>query len=220
MDVPFRDRSQAASLLAGRLEDLADDDVVVLALPRGGVPVGVELAERLDADLDVLVVKKVGVPGQEELALGAVGANGTLVINEQVAAVTGVSRTALRQRAETVAAALAGRADEMRGGRPAKDVRGRVAVVVDDGIATGATMLAALAIVRSAGPDRLIAAVPVAPPDACRAMGAVADRVECLRQPEPFGAVGHWYHNFDQLTDDDVRRLLDGFYARHPAHQL
>jgi len=217
MDVPFRDREEAGVLLAGRLGYLEHQDMVVLALPRGGVPVARGVADGIGADIDVLVVRKLGAPGQRELALGAVGADGTLVVNDMIVRHAGVSTEALRSRADDVAAQLGSWADTLRGGRPAQPMAGRVVVVVDDGIATGATMRAALQIVRKAGPKQLVAAVPVAPPDACNALAEYADRVECLRQPPAFGSVGEWYRDFHQIDDQDVRRMLAASPAPHPT---
>ena len=213
----FENRAQAGRQLADRLEDLRGEDVVVLALPRGGVPVGIEIARRLDADLDVLVVRKIGVPGQNELALAAVGADGTLVVNQQVAAAAGVDQRELRARVAGWADELAERAAVLREWRPPQPIGGRTAVVVDDGIATGASLRAALNIVRSAHLHRLVVAVPVAPPEACTQLSHVVDRVECLHQPEPFVAVGIWYGDFDQVSDHEVQTMLRTIPGRHPA---
>jgi len=207
-DVLFDDRAHAGRLLAARLADLAGEDVVVLALPRGGVPVGMEIASQLGADLDILVVKKLGAPGHEELALGAVGADGRMVVNRDVAAAFRVDETALGARAAAMARQMATWGTHLRRGHPPQPIADRTAVVVDDGIATGATMRAALEIIRSARPALLVAAVPVAPPDACAELAAVADRVECLHQPVLFGSVGRWYRDFTQLTDEDVQQIL------------
>jgi putative phosphoribosyl transferase len=209
MEATFRDRRHAGRLLADRLADLADEDLVVLALPRGGVPVGLEVALRFGADLDVLVVRKIGVPGREELALGAVGSDGALAVNHQIARMIAVDPRDLQAVADSWAPELARRADVFRQGQPPQPITGRTAVVVDDGIATGASMRAALDLARDAQPDRLVVAVPVAPPDTCAELSAVADRVECLLQPEDLGSVGAWYSDFSQLTDGDVRELLD-----------
>jgi putative phosphoribosyl transferase len=215
VDPLFDDRAHAGRELAGQLADLIGEDIVVLALPRGGVAVGLEVARRIDADLDVLVVQRLGVPGQEERALAAVGAGGTVVVDHRVAAEVGVNRETLRAAAESWAEPLGRRAAELRHGRPQQPVRDRVAVVVDDGLATGATMRAGLEIVRSADPAQLIAAAPIAAPDVHAGMAALADRVECLHRPAALVAVGHCYRHFAHVTDDDVRWMLGAAPSRN-----
>jgi putative phosphoribosyl transferase len=205
----FRDRAHAGRLLAARLRRHAGrPDVVVLGLPRGGVPVAAEVAERLRVPLDVFLVRKLGVPGHEELAMGAIATGGVRVLNEAVLAAAGVS-------GEDVAAATAREREELRrrerayrDDRPPPDLRGRTVVLVDDGLATGATMRAAAAAARRQQAACVIVAVPVAAPDTCRELRAEADEVVCLATPEPFYAVGLWYERFAPTTDDEVRRLL------------
>jgi predicted phosphoribosyltransferase len=213
----FRDRRDAGRQLALRLDDLAGRDAVVLALPRGGVPVAAQIATRIAADLDVLVVRKLSAPAQPELAVGAVAADGTLSVNERIADIVGIDTRALEAEAAAIAPQLAGKAARFRAGRPPVPVRGRVAVVVDDGVATGASLRAALELVAAEEPRELVVAVPVAPPQACALLAATADRVECLHQPPHFVAVGHWYHDFTQVTDEQVVELLGELSARRRA---
>ncbi|MGB8649712.1 MAG: phosphoribosyltransferase family protein [Mycobacteriales bacterium] len=204
----FRDRSDAARRLAERLSPLKGEDLVVLGLPRGGVPVAAEVAKALGAPLDVIVVRKLGVPYQPELAMGAVGEGGVLVRNEQVLRMVGVSPRELaaveaRERAE-----VERRAKRFRGDRPPVPLAGRVALLVDDGIATGSTARAACRVARAQGAARVLLAVPVAPADTVGTLGDDADEVICLQTPERFSAVGEWYADFSQTTDDEVTRLL------------
>jgi predicted phosphoribosyltransferase len=185
------------------------DDVVVLALPRGGVVVAREVAGLLDAPLDVLVVRKLGFPGQDELAIGAIASGGVQVLNEALLAQTGLPRDRVdavvaRERAE-----LRRREELYRGERAAPDIAGKVVIVVDDGLATGATMLAAVEALRSQHPAEVVVAVPTAPRQTCEALADVADEVVCLRQPDPFYAVGLSYEDFAEVSDDEVRRLLE-----------
>jgi putative phosphoribosyl transferase len=209
MPVEFADRRDAGRRLAALLSDLAGGDVVVLGLPRGGVPVAAEVAGALGAPLDVLVVGKIGVPGHEELALAAVADDGRVALNPGVIASAGLTTDEVSELARRHAAELARRARDLRGGREPAPLEGRTVVVVDDGMATGATMRVALDVVRRRAPRRLVAAVPVAAPEAAATAGKVADRVECVLTPPDFRAVGPWYGNFTQVSDDEVRRLLD-----------
>jgi putative phosphoribosyl transferase len=184
-------------------------DVLVLALPRGGVVVGREVARLLGAPLDVLVVRKLGFPGQDELAMGAIASGGARVLNDALLAETGlpldrVESVVARERAE-----LARREELYRGDRPAPDVTGKTVIVVDDGLATGSTMLAAVQALRSQDPARIVVAVPTAPPQTCSSLERVADEVVCLRQPYPFYAVGLSYDDFSEVGDEEVRRLLE-----------
>jgi erythromycin esterase-like protein/predicted phosphoribosyltransferase len=206
----FRDRSEAGRLLAERLRQYAGrDDVVVLGLPRGGVPVAHEIAQALDAPLEVFVVRKLGIPAHEETAFGAIATGGTRVLNRPL-----LERIALP--AEWIEAIEAKERRELerrerayRGDRPPPDLAGRTAILVDDGLATGSTMLAAVLAVREDDPSRIVVAVPVADPDVCAALRDEADEVVCLRTPRPLGAVGAWYEDFSQTTDEEVRALLE-----------
>lgn len=209
MPVHFADRRDAGRRLAALLSDLAGGDVVVLGLPRGGVPVAAEVAGALGAPLDVLVVGKIGVPGHEELALAAVADDGRVALNPGVIASAGLTTDDVGELARRHAAELVRRARDLRGGREPAPLEGRTVVVVDDGMATGATMRVALDVVRRRAPRRLVAAVPVAAPEAAAMAGEVADRVECVATPPDFRAVGPWYGDFTQVSDDEVRRLLD-----------
>jgi erythromycin esterase-like protein/predicted phosphoribosyltransferase len=212
----FRDRRHAGRVLAERLREYAGrDDVLVLALPRGGVPVGYEIARALDAPLDVFLVRKLGVPGNEEHALGAIATGGVRVLNKPVIEALGIPPEWIeaidaRERRE-----LHRREREYRGDRPPPDVAGRTVILVDDGLATGSTMLAALHAVRADDPARVVVAVPVADAGVCDALREVADEVLCAHMPERLQAVGVWYEDFSQTTDDEVRALLE--HAPRPA---
>src|SRR6266436_4534938 len=205
----FRDRRDAGRLLAEKLAAYANrPDVLMLALPRGGVPVAYEVARRLVAPLDVFVVRKLGVPGHEELAMGAVATVGVRVLNDQLVEQLGIpdqmiDAVAARERQE-----LARRERLYRGGRPPPDVRGRTVILVDDGLATGATMYAAIEALRKQNPGRIVVAVPTASPDTCEEMKAKADDVICAITPDPFQAVGRWYQDFSQTSDEEVADLL------------
>lgn len=205
---PFGDRSDAGRQLAARLAPLADQHPVVLALPRGGVPVAFEVAQALGGPLDVIVVRKLGVPFQPELGMGAVGEDDTLVLNEEVVRLARVrpdelARVEAEQRAEVEA-----RARRFRGGRAAVPLAGRIAIVVDDGIATGGTARAALQVARARGAARVVLAVPVAPAETVEELRRVADEVVCLETPAPFFGVGQWYRDFSQVPDEQVVKLL------------
>lgn len=206
----FRDRQEAGRVLAERLRSYAGrDDVVVLALPRGGVPVGFEVARELDAPLDVFVVRKLGVPGQEELAMGAIASGGVRVLNREVVGSMGITERMVDAVAERELEELERRETLYRGRAEMPAVEGKVVMLVDDGLATGSTMRAAAAAVRRLGPSRVVIAVPVGATSTCREMEESADEVVCAATPEPFYAVGLWYENFDQTTDDEVRELLE-----------
>jgi putative phosphoribosyl transferase len=208
MAVVFADRVDAGRRLAEELADLAGKDTVVLGLPRGGVPVAAEVARALDAGLDVLVVGKIGVPGHEELALAAVADDGQVAYNPGVMAAVGMTDVDVEVLARRQAAALAHRAEQFRGGAPAMPVEDRTAVLVDDGMATGATMRVAVDVVRGRRPKELVVAVPVGSPEACASVGEASDRVVCLAAPPHFRAVGTWYDDFSQVQDATVREIL------------
>lgn len=204
----FPDRRTAGEFLGELVGEAEPVDPVVLALPRGGVPVGFEVAHALNCELDVLVVRKLGFPMQPELAMGAVGEGGVIVRNEEIVAATGVgtdvfNQTVLREQNE-----LKRRVSSYREVAVPIDPVGRTAVIVDDGLATGSTARAGIAVLRERGADEVWLAVPVAPRETTRAMERLADRVIVLLQPDSFGAVGVWYRDFKQTTDDEVRKLL------------
>ncbi|ARF77834.1 phosphoribosyltransferase family protein [Kitasatospora aureofaciens] len=204
----FTDRTEAGHRLAARLAHLAGPDTVVVALPRGGVPVAAEVATALDAPLDICVIRKLGVPYQPELAMGAIGEDGVRVLNEQVLRLAGVSDEQLARVEGRERTELARRARRYRGDRPASDLRGRTVVVVDDGIATGSTAKAACRIVRARGAARVVLAVPVAPLDWTDRLSEVADELVCVDTPSPFFAIGEFYADFSQTGDEEVLRLL------------
>jgi predicted phosphoribosyltransferase len=206
---PYTDRADAGRALAALLGDLAGrEDVIVLGLPRGGVPVAAEVAAALGAPLDVFVVRKLGVPGHEELAMGALASGHVRVLNEDVLAHARVDEEALEEVTQREAAELRRRERLYRGDRPAPSLAGRVVVLVDDGLATGSTMRAAVRASRRRDAARIVVAVPVAPWQACEELSREADDVVCAACPEPFAAVGVWYRDFAQTSDDEVRALL------------
>ena len=209
MERAFQNRIEAGRLLAEKLEKYADrDDVIVLGLPRGGVPVASEVAKRLRAPLDVFIVRKLGVPGFEELAAGAIASGGVRVLNEDV-------MRAIPHADEAIEIVTARETEEMqrreqtyREGRSAPELRDRIAILVDDGLATGATMRAAVKALRQRGAAKIVVAVPVGPPDTCHEIEEQTDETICLSTPEFFQAVGQYYEDFSQTTDEDVRELL------------
>jgi predicted phosphoribosyltransferase len=205
----FRDRLEAGQVLAERLGEYAGDpDVVVLGLPRGGVPVAFEVARALSAPLDVFLVRKLGVPGHEELAMGALASGGLRVLNRAVVDRLGITDEQIDLAVGLEAQVLADRERDYRGERPPGDVEGKTVILVDDGLATGASMRAAVAALRRQNPRRIVVAVPVAAAETCAALEVEADEVVCARTPEPFYAVGLWYDDFSQTSDAEVRALL------------
>src|SRR5467141_2342286 len=205
----FSDRREAGRLLAAKLAAYANrQDVLVLALPRGGVPVAYEVARTLGAPLDVFLVRKLGVPGYEELAMGAVATGGVRVLNDQIVNGLGIPGYVIDAVAAQEQQELARRERLYRGGRPSPDVRGRTVILVDDGLATGATMHAAIEALRQQRPARIVVAVPTASRETCEALRREVDEVVCAITPEPFHAVGLWYDDFTQTTDQEVRELL------------
>jgi predicted phosphoribosyltransferase len=211
----YQNRAEAGRYLASKLTRYANrPDVLVLALPRGGVPVALEVAQALNAPMDVFPVRKFGVPGHEDLAMGAIASGGVGIRNREVV-------RALRIIDEEIEAIIAREQRELerrervyRGDRPPPDVRGRTVILVDDGLATGSTMRAALAALRRQGPARIVVAVPIATPETCKNLEPEVDEIVCAVTPEPFYAVGLWYRDFSQTTDEEVRELLEG--AEHP----
>jgi putative phosphoribosyl transferase len=205
----FKDRSEAGRELAATLQKYAGRaDVLVLALPRGGVPVGYEVARALHAPIDVFVVRKLGVPGHEEFAMGAVASGGVRVLNEQVVNVLRIPDYVIDAVAAWEQQELDRRERTYRANRPLPDVRGKTVILVDDGLATGSTMLAAVKALRQLKPARIVVAVPVASPDTCELLKDEVDEVVCAVTPEPFYAVGLWYQDFSQTSDEEVRGLL------------
>lgn len=214
----FRDRGDAGRQLAAQLMQYAGrDDVLVLALPRGGVPVAYEVAHALHARLDLFLVRKLGLPGQEELAIGAIASGGVRVVNEEVVRLLGVSNEVLDAVAARERRELKRRERAYRGNRPPRQVRGRTVILVDDGLATGSTMRAAVAALRRQEPARIVVAVPVGAPETCDEFRTQADEVVCARVPESFRAVGLWYEDFTQTSDEEVRQLLRRAAAEHAA---
>jgi predicted phosphoribosyltransferase len=206
----FRDRLQAGRELGAVVAKRygGRDDVIVLGLPRGGVPVAKGVAEALGAPLDVFIVRKLGVPGHEELAMGAIASGGVRVLNRDVLDYVPVSGQAIESVAAREQRELQRREQAFRGDKPPLDVSGKTVIVVDDGLATGSTMRAAVRALRQMGPAAVVVAVPVAAAQTCDELRAEADDVICLRTPEPFQAVGLWYEDFEQTTDDEVHDLL------------
>jgi predicted phosphoribosyltransferase len=216
---PYRDRRHAGVELARHLAHVKGQDVVVLALPRGGVPVAFEVARALDAPLDVFVVRKLGLPGHPEFAMGALASGGVRVLNDEVVRLYRIPEQAVEAIAQDEQTELERRERAYRSQRPALDVRGRTVVLIDDGLATGSTMKAAVEAVRALSPARIIVAVPVGSPDTCREFAGIADEIVCARRPEHFAAVGQWYDDFRQTTDEEVRELLQTAASERPASE-
>jgi putative phosphoribosyl transferase len=209
MEYPFRNRTEAGRVLAQELRVYANrDDVIVLALPRGGVPVAFDVAHALHAPLDVFVVRKLGVPGHEELAMGAIARGRVLIVEPSVVEDLAIPMEVVLDVAAREEQERLRREREYRGDRPAPDVRGRTVILVDDGLATGSTMRAAVAALRKLQPAKIVVAVPVAVRSTCEELAEEVDEVVCARTPEPFYAVGEWYADFSQTTDEEVRDLL------------
>jgi predicted phosphoribosyltransferase len=206
----FNDRAEAGRVLAEQLRHYAGrPDVIVLALPRGGVPVAYEVARALHAPLDIFVVRKLGIPGHEELAMGAVATGGVRVLNDQVVKGLSIPGFVIDAVANWELLELERRERLYRGNRPPPEVRGKTVILVDDGLATGSTMLAAVQALRKLGPASIVVAVPVASPDTCQLLKEYVDETVCPATPEPFYAVGLWYRDFSQTTDEEVRELLE-----------
>jgi predicted phosphoribosyltransferase len=206
---PFANRKEAGRELAAKLRKHAGrNDVLVLALPRGGVPVGYEVAEALGVPLDLFLVRKLGTPGHRELAMGAIASGGVRVLNRDVVDWYGIPTAAIDAVAREEQHELERREEAYREGRPPAHVEGHIVILVDDGLATGSTMRAAVEAVKQCCPSRVVVAVPVGAPDTCQELSTMADEVACARMPQPFSAVGQWYVDFDQTTDDEVRQLL------------
>jgi len=205
----FQDRSQAGRVLASRLMKYARrPDTVVLALPRGGVPVGFEISKELGLPVDVFIVRKLGVPGHEELAMGAIASGGVRYINEDVTNELGITTDIIDAVSRLEEREIERRERVYRSGRPPLDTQEKTIILVDDGLATGSTMLAAIAALRQRKPARIVVAVPAAARETYTRIAREVDEIVCLAMPDPFLAVGHWYHSFSQTTDDEVRDLL------------
>ena len=212
----YQDRSEAGRRLAAKLMAYADrPEVVVLALPRGGVPVAFEVAEVLNAPLDVFLVRKLGLPGHEELAMGAIATGNVRVLNEEVIHALHISDAVIDAVTAQEQQELERRERSYRDNRSALDVRGRTVILVDDGLATGATMRAAAVAIRQRHPARLVVAVPIAASATCEALRTEVDDIICAKTPEPFYGVGRWYDDFSQTSDAEVRDLLDRAAQRH-----
>lgn len=207
----FKDRRDAGRQLAQELTSYADrQDVVALALPRGGVPVGFEVAQALNTPLDIFLVRKLGVPGHEELAFGAIASGGVRVLNEQVVHGFKLSETDIERTAQRELLELKRREQIYRGeDRPLPEISNRTVILVDDGLATGASMRAAIEGVRAQDPDRIVVAVPTAAPETCELFEPFVDEIVCAVTPEPFYGVGRWYQDFSQTTDEEVRMSLE-----------
>lgn len=217
--LPYANRLEAGKILADSLSEYAgldavEDETLVLALPRGGVPVAAVIAERLGADLDLILVRKLGLPGYEELAMGAIASGNTRVLNKDVLDLHQVTEEAIDRVATKEGRELRRREEAYRGDRPFPELAGRRVILVDDGLATGATMRAAIEVVRKKEPREIILAVPVAPRSTIESMRDDVDRVVCPATPEPFMAIGRWYRDFGQTSDEEVRELLGKAWQR------
>ncbi|AGU49207.1 putative phosphoribosyltransferase [Variovorax paradoxus B4] len=216
----FRNRQQAGRVLARRLAAYAHrPEVIVLALPRGGMPVAYEVAKALHAPLDVLVVRKLGVPGHEEFAMGAIAGGGEQVLDQDLVRELGIGAREVDEVVRNEQHELERRERAYRGNRPAPDLHGRTAILVDDGLATGSTMRVAVRAVRRQAPARVVVAAPVASPEACALLRGEADDVVCAETPEPFLGVGRWYLDFSQTSDEEVCSLIEdaNHHGAHPA---
>jgi len=217
----FKDRTQAGKLLARDLREYAGRaDAIVLALPRGGVPVGFAIAQRLAIELDILLVRKLGLPNHEEYAMGAVGSGGVRVLQPGVPGLMGVTAQQVEAVTQRELDELQRRERAYRGAREPLALAGRTAILVDDGVATGSTMLAAIRVARGLGPEKLVLAVPVAPPQTLALLEPEVDHLVCLSAPPLFRSVGQWYDAFDQTSDEEVQDLLaDAWHARTAERQ-
>jgi len=213
---PFQDRIEAGRLLATKLAAISSrEDVLVLALPRGGVPVGSEIAKALQAELDVLMVRKLGVPSQPELAMGAIAAGGVRILDREIVRALGITPTEIESAMNAETRLLESREALYRAGRPAPSIQGRTVILADDGMATGSTMRAAIAAVNKQRPGNLIVAVPVAALSTVQDLKTEGQEVVCLHALEPYGAVGAWYEDFSQISDAEVIQLLES----HQQHR-
>lgn len=208
--IPFKDRRDAGRMLGQKLSAYAEQpNPLILALPRGGVPVAFEVALALRVALDILIVRKLGLPGQDELAIGAIASGGIRVLNGDIIRMLGVPDEVIDFLVNRESQELQRRESLYRGDRPAPEVRERTVFLIDDGLATGASMRAAVAGLRARRPARIIMAVPVAAPEACEAFRSAVDKIVCVMTPEPFYGVSRWYEDFSQISDEEVRALLE-----------
>jgi predicted phosphoribosyltransferase len=215
----YRDRREAGRVLASKLSKYAGrNDVTVLALPRGGVPVAYEVARHLGAPLDVFVVRKLGFPGYEELAIGALASGGVIVLDTGMVEALDIPESTLNEIVATEMRELLRREKAYRGDRPPLDVAGRTVILLDDGLATGSTMRAAVAGLKQLRPKQIVVAVPIAAPSTCELLAREVDDIVCGATPEPFRAVGLWYQNFSQTTDEEVRALLEAASREQAGH--
>jgi putative phosphoribosyl transferase len=220
MLLPYKNRSQAGRELAKALQPYANrPDVLILALPRGGVPVAYEVAKALNIPLDLMLVRKLGLPGHEELAIGAIATGGIRVLNTEVIEGMAISEAQIERIAAAELQELRRREKTYRGERPSAEVQGRCVILIDDGLATGATMQAAIAAIRQQRPAEILVAVPVAPKDTVALLRDQADAVICPATPEPFLGVGRWYEDFTQITDAEVRDLLGRLWQEQPERE-
>jgi predicted phosphoribosyltransferase len=216
----FSDRREAGRVLVQRLKDYKDGrNVIVLALPRGGVPVAYEVAQELHAPLDVFIVRKLGVPGHEELAMGAIASGGVRVLYDEVVAQLGLPQSAIDGVAQRELMELQRREREYRGDQSPPDVRGKTVILIDDGLATGATMRAAAMALRRLNPAKIVVAIPAAAPETFEAFGDEVDEIICAIMPDPFYAIGVWYEDFSQTSDEEVRELLAHQVVNHGTAQ-
>lgn len=210
MERRFKDRTEGGRELAQALLPYKNNpDLLILALPRGGVPVAYEVARSLQAPLDVFIVRKLGVPGHEELAMGAIASGGQVVMNEEVESLLHISPEKIREIVKRENATIEAREKAYHKGESALPIEGKTIILIDDGLATGSTMQVAIKAIKDKNPKRIVVAVPVAPPDTCQTISEMVDELICLRQPSPFHAVGLWYADFDQTTDEEVSDLLE-----------
>jgi putative phosphoribosyl transferase len=220
MELPYKNRSEAGRELANALQPYANrPDVLVLGLPRGGVPVAYRVAKSLNAPMDLILVRKLGLPGHEELAMGAIATGGIHVLNAEVLQGSGISEAQIEQVAAVELQELRRRERIYRDDRPIPEVHGRCVILIDDGLATGATMQAAIAALRQQKPSEILVAIPVAPPDTVASLQQQADAVICPAMPEPFFGVGVWYADFAQVTDAEVRELLGEIWHSPPEQE-
>ena len=216
----YRDRTEAGRVLARHLAAYANrPDLLVLALPRGGVPVGFVIARDLALELDILLVRKLGLPGQEEYAMGALGSGGIRVLQPAVLRHCGLSPAALEALCEREEQEIERRERHFRGARPPAQLQGRTVILVDDGLATGSSMRAAIEVARAGAPSRILVAVPVGAPDTCAALAPEVDQLVCLVQPPAFHAVSQWYQHFEQTSDDEVQDLLAQAWGQRRQRQ-